>query len=226
MDLARLTRTLGCEFHSIDYLERALRHRSVGRRNNERLEFLGDALLGAIIAAELFERFPDVEEGGLSRLRSQLVNKTALASLARELSLGDYLRLGAGELKTGGARRDSILADCMEAVIGALYMDQGFSMVRTAILRWYATRLEQLTVHNSLKDAKSCLQEYQQSRQLQLPHYDVIKVEGAAHDQVFHVECTVDGLKQVFKGHGLSRRNAEQMAASQALEVLGIVVND
>ena len=197
----------------------ALTHRSVGQHNNERLEFLGDAILGMVIADELFHRFPECAEGEMSRLRASLVKGATLSELARDLSLGDYLKLGPGELKSGGFRRDSILADAFEAILAAVYLDSDLETCRDLILRQLATRLDKASPETIGKDPKTQLQEYMQARHLPLPSYDVTDVSGKAHAQTFTVECKIeDG--DIVTAVGSSRRKAEQAAASQLLEQL------
>ena len=218
--LAGLSRRLGYQFTQATLLEDALTHRSAGSQNNERLEFLGDAILNFTIAAELYRRFDQADEGELSRLRASLVNAQALAILARGLNLGECLTLGSGELKSGGFRRESILADALEAVFGAVYLDGGFEACRELILRQYQDTLTDLPAFADLKDPKTQLQEFLQSRKRQLPSYQVIEVSGEAHAQIFIVECQAEGLPTPTRGHGSSRRKAEQEAASKALRLL------
>lgn len=212
---------LGYRFKQQELLEQALTHRSVGSTNNERLEFLGDSILSYVISVELFQRFPDVDEGRLSRIRASLVKGDTLALLARELSLGDYLRLGPGEMKSGGFRRSSILADAFEAILGAIYLDSDISVVRQITLRLFGKRLAQVNPDTALKDPKTRLQEFLQSRRLPLPNYEVIKVSGKAHAQTFTVSCDAEGLDEPVVAEGSSRRKAEQTAASLILEKLG-----
>lgn len=218
---AELARKLGNPCTDTELFELALTHRSCGKRNNERLEFLGDAILSLVIADDLYQRFPAAREGQMSRLRSRVVKGETLAKIAREMQLGDYLRLGSGELKSGGYRRDSILADSVEAIIGAVYLDQGIEAARRFILHWFAGHLEQLDLNISLKDAKTRLQEFLQSRRAELPRYELISVEGDPHDQTFHIRCEVVLLEQPTEGRGSSRRQAEQEAARRALQELG-----
>ncbi len=218
--LESLQAKLGYRFGDPALLDKALTHRSAGRYNYERLEFLGDAALGLVIAAELFERFPDYREGELSRLRASLVRKTTLAELARELDLGEHLRLGSGELKSGGHRRESILADVLEAIFGAVYLDAGFEAARALVLRLYAGRLQTLPSAAELKDPKTRLQEFLQARQLELPEYSVIAVHGEAHAQTFDVECHIPALARRVRASGRSRRKAEQQAAAEMLAQL------
>ncbi len=215
-------RKLGYDFNDPSLCELALTHRSCGKRNNERLEFLGDSILNFVIAEDLYERFPQAREGELSRLRAGQVKGETLAEIARELGFGDYLRLGSGELKSGGFRRDSILADSVEAVIGAIYLDSDMDTVRGFILGWYKARLEQINLKKSQKDSKTRLQEFLQSRRIGLPQYELIKVEGEAHDQTFYILCHVEMLEQPTKGIGSSRRQAEQEAARAAIELLQV----
>jgi len=217
---AELARKLGTPCKDPELFELALTHRSCGKRNNERLEFLGDAILSFVIADDLYRRFPDAREGQMSRLRSRVVKGETLALIARDLGVGDYLRLGSGELKSGGFRRDSILADSVEAIIGAIYLDQGIEAAREFILHWFGSRLEQLDLNVTLKDAKTRLQEFLQSRRSPLPKYELVSVEGEPHDQTFHIRCEVSLLKQPTEGRGSSRRQAEQDAARMALQEL------
>jgi len=219
-DLAKLEKQLEHRFARSELLAEALTHRSVLGPNNERLEFLGDSILNFVIADELFRRRPQETEGVLSRLRATLVNRPSLAELARELNLGDYLRLGGGELKSGGHRRDSILADALEAVFGAVYLDAGFETCRRLILRLYRERLDTLPDAEALKDPKTRLQEYLQGARRPLPVYEVLDVSGKAHDQVFRVQCRVDEVETVTEGVAGSRRQAEQQAAEAMLAIL------
>lgn len=216
-DLHKLIRKLGYEFANPRLLEQALTHRSVGSTNYERLEFLGDSVLNFVIAQALFDRFPNATEGELSRLRATLVKGVALASIARELELGDYLNLGSGELKSGGFRRDSILADALEAIFGAVLLDSDFSECRKLILRHYKGRVENVKPGENLKDPKSRLQEWLQSNRKNLPVYEVIQLEGDPHNQIFTVECRIAELHITTTGVGSSRRRAEQAAAKDAL---------
>ena len=218
-DLSKLMKQIEYCFKDKTLLLNALTHRSVGQHNNERLEFLGDAILGMVIADELFHRFPECAEGEMSRLRASLVKGATLSELARNLSLGDYLKLGPGELKSGGFRRSSILADAFEAILAAVYLDSDLETCRDLILRQLATRLDKVSPENIGKDPKTQLQEYMQARRLPLPSYDVTEVTGKAHAQTFTVECKVDDGDSV-TAVGSSRRKAEQAAASQLLEQL------
>ena len=220
--LARLERQLGYTFKDQELMILALTHRSFAGRNNERLEFLGDAILNFVAGEALFERFPLAREGQLSRLRARLVKGETLAILARGFDLGEYLRLGSGELKSGGFRRESILADALEALIGAIYLDAGMDAARERVLAWLTNELESLTLVDTNKDPKTRLQEYLQSRQFPLPRYDVISVDGEAHNQTFHVSCALPSLDRKTTGTGSSRRVAEQQAARNALKELGV----
>lgn len=216
----RLCDRLGYRFVQPELLQRALSHRSVGSDNNERLEFLGDSILSYVISVELFQRFPDVDEGRLSRLRASLVKGDTLAVVARELSLGDYLQLGPGELKSGGFRRGSILADAFEALLGAIYLDADIATVQRITLQLFNERLLDINPETALKDPKTRLQEYLQSRQLPLPSYEVAQITGKAHSQTFTVMCRIDALDTVVTADATSRRKAEQMAAKLILEKL------
>ena len=216
----KLGRQIGYFFADLGLLELALTHRSFGGKNNERLEFLGDSILNYVIAEELFHRFPKAKEGELSRLRASLVKGDTLAELAREFKLGDYLKLGAGELKSGGFRRDSILADAVEGIIGAMYLDAGMDVCREHILNWYKARLDATSLKIVTKDAKTRLQEYLQARKHALPQYDVVQIVGEPHDQTFFVHCVIELFAEAIEGKGNSRRIAEQVAATKALKIL------
>ncbi len=212
-----LLKKLEYSFVDISLLEEALTHRSYSSRNNERLEFLGDGILNFVIAHELFKSYPDVQEGDLSRLRANLVNKDSLAEIAGHLKLGDVILLGSGELKSGGFRRPSILADAVESIFGAVYCDSGFEPCRELIIRLYASRLSSSMDLQSLKDPKTQLQELLQSRHFSLPDYQVTNIKGQAHAQVFHVKCSIEKMNIAVTGEGKSRRKAEQIAASKAI---------
>jgi ribonuclease-3 len=217
---AALQDGLGYRFQDPRLLQQALTHRSHGAPHNERLEFLGDGVLNCIIAAELYTRFAGLAEGELSRLRANLVREERLHELATGLALGDVLRLGEGELKSGGFRRPSILADALEALIGAVFLDGGFEAAREAVVRLYLPLLETLDPKGAHKDPKTELQEWLQSRKYSLPQYSVVATYGAAHDQRFEVECLVRELAVRTVGTGASRRLAEQEAARAAFERL------
>ncbi|MGE5625780.1 MAG: ribonuclease III [Bacillota bacterium] len=218
-----LLKTLGHAFKDEALLELALTHRSAGVRNNERLEFLGDALINACVAEALFRRHGELEEGDLSRLRASLVNQEALADVARRLDLGAHLILGPGELKSGGHRRASILADALEALVGAVFLDAGFDAARDAILHLLEPQLASAPPAESLKDAKTRLQEVLQARDLPLPVYEVVSVRGEPHRQIFRVSCSVEPLQVKTEGEAASRRSAEQEAAKRALEKISHV---
>jgi ribonuclease-3 len=215
---ASLLKALGYRFADGQLLELALTHRSAGGRNNERLEFLGDALINACVADALYRRHSGLEEGDLSRLRASLVNQEALAEVARELDLGAHLTLGPGELKSGGHRRASILADALEALIAAVFLDTGFEAAHDAVLRLLDSRLAAPPSTESLKDAKTRLQEALQARDMPLPTYAVETVRGEPHQQTFRVSCHIEALQVKTQGEGSSRRAAEQEAAQHALE--------
>lgn len=200
--------------------DQALTHRSAPGANYERLEFLGDALLGFVIGEQLYRQFPRATEGELSRLRAALVKRETLASIARELSLGEHLRLGSGELKSGGFRRDSILADTVEALIGAHYLVLGTDVTRDFVLGLYRERLKELPSADSLKDPKTRLQEYLQGRGLPLPEYTLLETSGEAHRQVFRIACSVAARDLTVEAVGSSRRKAEQAGAEAALKAL------
>ncbi len=217
--LSKLCRELGYQFSELKLLEDALTHRSAGGANYERLEFLGDAVLNFVIAAELYERYPQATEGDLSRLRASLVRGETLAQISKSLQLGSYLTLGYGEIKSGGQERESTLADALEAVIGAIYLDGGLTACRKALRSLYHARLSDMPEATALKDPKTRLQEYLQSRKLPPPQYNVVQVSGEAHAQMFKIECSLPNL-QPTHGMGSSRRKAEQDAARKALEML------
>ena len=220
--LARLERQLGYSFKDQELMILALTHRSFAGRNNERLEFLGDAILNFVAGEALFQRFPLAREGQLSRLRARLVKGETLAILARGFDLGEYLRLGSGELKSGGFRRESILADALEALIGAIYLDTGMEAARERVLAWLTNELDSLTLVDTNKDPKTRLQEFLQSRACDLPRYDVVDIQGDPHCRTFVVECQVSLLNDKTLGQGASRRIAEQVAAAAALIALGV----
>ena len=222
MQLERLQKKLGYQFVNLDYLKQALTHRSAAAFNNERLEFLGDSILNFAIGKALYEKFPKSDEGELSRMRATLVKEQTLAIVARQFELGDYLKLGAGELKSGGFRRESILSDCVEALIAAIYLDAGIDAALARVYQWYKELLEQIKPGEAQKDPKTRLQEFLQGRRMKLPEYEVIEIRGEAHNQSFKVSCKVEGLTEVVFGQGTSRRKAEQNAAQQTIEKLKI----
>jgi len=219
-DFSRLEQLLAYSFQNPSLLKEALTHRSANSRNNERLEFLGDSILNFVIAEELYHRHPKSAEGDLSRIRACLVNKEGLYKIASDLKLGDYLILGSGELKSGGYRRNSILADTVEAIFGAVYLDSHFETCQQLILRLYHYQLENIPHVDSLKDPKTRLQELLQSRKLALPEYEVIEVTGQAHNQQFRVRCEIKQLQLVAEGKASNRRKAEQQAAEKIIEPL------
>lgn len=218
--MSTLPAALGHAFADPALLQTALTHRSFGNPNNERLEFIGDGILNCVIAVALFRRHPDLAEGELSRLRANLVRQDALHRLAVTLSIGKYLRLGEGELKSGGAERPSILADAVEALIGAVYLDGGFEAAQTVIACLYLPLFDELMQGQPNKDAKTRLQEWLQGRKRPLPRYLVIDASGAAHEQRFEVACEIENPAIRTIGQGSSRRLAEQAAADSALKVL------
>lgn len=212
-----LAKQLGFRFNNPSLLRFALTHRSAEGTNNERLEFLGDSALGFIVAEALYQRFPQADEGVLSRLRATLVNQTSLAEIARGINLGDYLILGVGELRSGGYRRDSILSDALEAVIGAVFQDQGYEPCRQWVLNLFSASFERLTGAAWKKDPKTQLQELMQARGLELPTYRLLSLSGQPHAQNFVVECRVALPIEPSNGAGSSRKRAEQQAAQQML---------
>lgn len=218
--LSELEKIVGHRFETQRLLRQAMTHRSASSVHNERLEFLGDSILGLVIAEALYQKFPKVAEGDLSRMRAAIVCGRSLAKLGKKMGLGDFLSLGQGELKSGGYRRESILADAVEAIIGAIYLDNGMDTIRQVIINWFEPQLKVIEPGVSQKDPKTRLQELLQSRQKPLPAYDVIATQGQAHNQQFTVTCTVEGIDTPFKGIGTSRRKAEQAAATLALDHL------
>ena len=217
-----LERRIGHRFKTPSLLAQALTHRSFGSPHNERLEFLGDGVIGCVVAEELYSRFPDIAEGELSRLRASLVREAALASVARAIGLSGFLRLGEGEISSGGADRPSILADALEATYGAIFLDGGYEAVRAAVRLTFGEALEKLDPREPAKDAKTSLQELLQGRRQKLPEYRVIATNGAAHKQVFEVECVAAGLGLRATGSGSSRRVAEQQAAENLLKQINL----
>jgi len=218
--MGRLETALGHRFGNAELLRQALTHRSHSSPHNERLEFLGDAVLNCVVASLLYRRFGDLREGDLSRQRANLVRQEALAQVAQGLTLGDHLRLGEGELKSGGFRRPSILADALEAIIGAIFLDAGFDAARSVIERLLSPLLEQLDPSDSGKDPKTALQEFLQAQRQPLPQYALLTTRGEAHAQEFEIECTISSLGVRALGIGASRRAAEQGAAREALRLL------
>jgi ribonuclease III len=216
--LQQLQVVIHYQFNNEELLQTAMTHRSFSKNNNnETLEFLGDSILGLVISEHLFLRLVDATEGELSRIRASLVKEDALATVARDINLGDFLMLGSGELKSGGYRRASILSDAMEALFGAIYLDGGFDQCQKTILFLYEDYLVTLPSPGELKDPKTTLQEYLQSNKHDLPEYEVVKTEGKSHDQIFTVECRINEMNIISQGKGTSRKKAEQMAASKAL---------
>jgi ribonuclease-3 len=215
-----LKKSLDYEFRDTELLRQALTHRSAPGRNNERLEYLGDAVLDTVVSEIVYRQKPDADEGSLSRLRSFLVKDSALADLATELGIGRHIIFGPGEKKTGGHRRDSILADALEALFGAVYLDAGFDAAKSIICNAYGERLRQLPDAIDLRDPKTALQEFLQARQLPLPEYHMDQISGKAHQQTFVISCTVTGTSSRSTGTGGSRRDAEQQAAERMLAML------
>ena len=220
MALTLLNKLLDYSFKNPTLLDQALTHRSYSSVNNERLEFLGDGALNFIIAHQLFLRFPKLTEGDLSRLRAQMVKEATLCEIALALNLGEALKLGEGELKSAGRRRPSILADAVEAIIGAIYLDGGYAAAEMTVTKLYAKLLDNIDPKVIGKDSKSLLQEILQARKIDVPDYQVIATEGEAHAQIFRVECVIAKLKCRTIGEGSSRRAAEQKAAQSALELI------
>jgi ribonuclease-3 len=215
-----LSQKLDYQFRDESLLRQALSHRSVGAVNYERLEFLGDSILNFVVAEQLFHKFPDEDEGSLSRMRASIVRGETLAQIGKELCISDHLIMGPGELRSGGFRRASILADAVEALIGAVYLDAGHEEAKQLVLRLMQDKIGQISPKVNLKDAKTCLQELLQARQLDLPEYSVSQVSGEQHAQTFTVECYVSGINRSATGTGKSRKKAEQQAAAKMLEIL------
>lgn len=221
MDISALEQAIGYSFGNLDGLRLALTHRSYTADHNERIEFLGDSVLNCVIAEALFQRFQRAREGDLSRLRANLVRQESLYALAAAIDLGAHLRLGEGETRSGGAHRPSILADALEAVFGAVFIDGGFLAARDVILRLYDARLAEIDPATAGKDPKTALQEFLQGRRLPLPNYRLRATRGAAHAQEFEVECRIPDLGISAIGIGASRRAAEQEAARHAIDLAG-----
>ncbi|URJ31234.1 ribonuclease III [Blochmannia endosymbiont of Camponotus sp.] len=220
MSVDALQKKLGYIFTQNNLLLQALTHRSSSNQHNERLEFLGDAILNYVITNVLYHKFPHISEGDMSRMRANLVRENTLATLAREFNLGEYLQLGQGELKTGGYHRESILANTIEAIIGSIFLDSNIQTIEVLITNWYQVRLDQMNPCDKQKDPKTRLQEYMQHRRLPLPIYWVNQIIGEAHNQIFTINCQINELKQPVIGSGSSRRRAEQDAAGKTLEIL------
>lgn len=218
--ISQLESALAYEFKQPALLQQAITHRSFGTPHNERLEFVGDAVLNCVIGTELYLRFPNWAEGELSRLRATIVNQASLVDTAQELELGGILRLGEGELKSGGHARPSILADALEAIVGAIYLDSGYDAARASVLRLFDRKLTAPESGTPIKDPKTALQELLQGRKLPLPKYSVLETMGEAHQQTFRIECVIDSLDLRGEGQGTSRRTAEQEAASAVLPLV------
>ncbi len=225
LDIKLLQERLGYTFQKPDLLMQALTHRSHSKKNNERLEFLGDSVLNCTVAEMLYERYSDLDEGDLSRVRANLVKQQALYEIAQALQLSDCLRLGEGELKSGGFKRPSILADSFEAIVGAIFLDSGFEASKKVLRKWYSQILEHVDPRTLGKDDKTLLQEYLQGHQLPLPIYTVVATTGVAHNQQFEVECSIPSLKVTLNGKGASRRAAEQAAAKLSLDAAQKIVS-
>ncbi len=217
---ASLSRIIHYTFQDASLMMMALTHRSFNAQHNERLEFLGDSILSFLIAQELYQRFPKIDEGDLSRLRAQLVKESSLSSIATSMGLGDFIQLGEGELKSAGWRRPSILADTLEAIIGAIYLDAGIEPAHHFVLRFFEKQLNEIDPKLIQKDAKTLLQELLQSQKSDLPIYTVVSIEGEAHSQSFTIECIIKKSNIKTQGIGQSRRIAEQEAASKAYQLM------
>jgi ribonuclease-3 len=215
--LQRLCHKLQYQFRNISFLKQALTHRSANTAHNERFEFLGDSLLSTVIANAIFHKFPQSDEGELSRLRASLVRGDMLFVIAQEIRLGDFLILGQGELKSGGFRRASILADALEAIFAAIYLDSDFTQCQQVILHLFEKHLQDENINKNTKDFKTQLQEYLQSKKMNLPQYRLINIEGDTHEQIFHIGCKINGSNLRSEGRGESRRKAEQDAAKHLL---------
>jgi len=217
---ASLSRIIHYTFNDPSFMIMALTHRSFSSQHNERLEFLGDSVLSFLIANELYKRFPRIDEGDLSRLRAQLVKESSLSTIATSMGLGDFIRLGEGELKSAGWRRPSILADTFESIIGAIYLDGGIEPTHEFVLRFFETQLNEIDPKLIQKDPKTLLQELLQSKKSDLPIYTVVSIEGEAHSQTFTIECQIKKSNIKTQGVGNSRRIAEQEAASKAYQLM------
>lgn len=221
MNAGKFCNLTGYQFRQQDLLEQALTHRSYSRsNNNERLEFLGDSILNLIISNHIYLRFKDADEGDLSRIRASLVKEESLAQIAMDIGLGDHIRLGGGELKSGGFRRASILSDALEALIAAIYLDSDYAQTEATVLRLYHGQLQTIDENANLRDPKTQLQEYLQARKMHLPRYQVEQTSGKSHNQVFTVSCNITDLELQSKGKGSSRKKAEQQAAQKILDKL------
>ncbi|WP_422667186.1 ribonuclease III [Buchnera aphidicola] len=220
--IKKIQKILGYTFNHKYLLRQALTHRSASSQHNERLEFLGDSILSFVIASALYNYFPNINEGDMSRMRATLVRGNTLAEIASEFNLGEYLQLGQGELNSGGFRRESILANTVEALIGSIYLDSNINTVEKLILQWYEKRLKIISPGDKQKDPKTRLQEYLQSKHLSLPSYLIVAVYGEAHNQLFTIHCMISTISGYFVGTGASRRKAEQDAAQKALIQLEI----
>lgn len=215
---ATLLKKINYQFNDVALLVQALTHRSHSNKHNERLEFLGDSILNFVVASLLYDKFKLLDEGSLSRLRANLVNQTALAEIANGLNLSNHLRLGEGELKSGGFRRPSILSDTLEAIFGAVFLDGGYDKAKNVITALYQDKINNIDPKSQGKDSKTLLQELLQGRKLNLPVYTVLGTQGAAHDQLFNIQCNVADLDVITTANGSSRRSAEQAAAQLAIE--------
>ena len=215
-----LEKALDYRFQNAELFQQALSHRSATRRNNERLEFLGDAVLDFVVSGAVYQACPGAAEGDLSKLRALLVRDTSLAELANEIGLGEHLILGSGEQKTGGHRRESILADALEAIFGAIFLDSGYDAAKKVIDRLYGQRYSNLPDITELRDPKTRLQEWLQGRKMELPGYELVEVSGEDHKQRFAVTCTVAEISAITSGESTTRRKAEQKAARKMLEIL------
>ena len=216
--MEKLQKNLSYQFSDIELLNKALTHRSVSKQNNERLEFLGDSVLGSIISEELYSRHSNIDEGQLSRLRSHLVRGNTLANLAKKLDISENLRLGQGELKSGGFRRESILADTFEAILGAVFLDSDYLTVKKVVLNLFSDLLNEVKSEESLKDFKTQLQEMLQKKGYDLPKYELIQTKGKDHNAVFYVSCHVEELKIYVEKNAKSIKRAEQACAQSILE--------
>ena len=216
--MTKLKTLLGSEFLSSSHFKRAMTHRSASGKHNERMEFLGDSVLGLVISDALYLRLPEASEGYLSRLRASLVNESVLAEISTELQLGELLNLGAGEVRSGGVNRKSILADALEALIASVYLDQGIQVATSFVLALFESRLKTLPQEDELKDPKSRLQEYLQSRGHNVPEYSLVSATGDAHRQTFTAECKISSLNITTQGVSSSRRRAEQISAASAYQ--------
>lgn len=221
-EIKKLQKIINYKFNKIKLLDLALTHRSANKNHNERLEFLGDSILNFIITLSLYNKFPKINEGNMSRIRSKLVKENTLAQIARKFKIGEYLNLGNGEIKNKGFQKESILANTMEAIIGSIFLDSDYEITKKTILNWYQKRLNNILPEDKQKDPKTKLQEYLQSHKLSLPKYFIFKISGKSHNRKFSIHCKISCIEKLIQGNGSSKKKAEQSAALKALKILKI----